>query len=88
MILTTAITWAILATGGAVAVYLLMRGEVRALGRQLAILTAERDKAIDRSKQYASAWGRIMHKLRFAERANLDLRTELIRRQTAEKEAA
>jgi hypothetical protein len=56
--------------------------------KQIRALKADLKRARKRADFYASAWGRIMRKLRFAEKANLDLRTELIRRQTAEKEAA
>lgn len=101
-----AITWAMLATGVGVAIYILALGRYRwaidgwnracaihreekaVLEDRLFTLTAEHRKSEARADHYASSWGRIMRKLRLAEQANFELRTELVRRQTAEREAA
>jgi len=45
-------------------------------------------KAEARADHYASSWGRVMRKLRLAEQANKDMRTELMRRQNEDRIAA
>ena len=88
MIIYITLAYGLIVTAGAVGVHILKCREVKsardvAKGLLRRAISAER-----RSDHYASSWGRVMRKLRLAEQANKDMRTELMRRQNEDRIAA